>query len=538
MNQLPEIKAPEAPGSPVEFSNYLPDYLVPSYYRQLDATNYFPGFATSRKRGYVDFGAGSRLDADADAGYQVLHSDADRLSLFGSHRSSRTAVARLPQKMKINDNIAGVDYRHRFESLQLFAGAQYTRSAFNYYGLLLWDTPAAYPFIPTENQTDNLFRVHTGIESAANEAVAYKVNLAYTRFHQKRGEIAEMPGRTENRIRADFDLFARFIGVAGAVKHYAYSRTGHPFYDALSGDPAKTFGRSGYTTLSFNPYLAFGDEERSARLGIRADLQAGGVKTFRLAPDIRLRWHTSSAVLFYLSAKGGIRDNSLYESYYENRYLSPAYRLYDSKTPFDGTVGVRVQPAPDFGMDLFTGYQWVRDEHFFLNTQVLQGMVENTFAPLTQAIVPQYAHARAFKLGGEFSYAYQDLLHFGLKWAYRKWHVSRLSGVVPQEAPACRLEAWQKPAFTADLAAGLKIPLIPFRVHAAYHLETGRKALSGNTAVRMKNIHDLSLKGTYSLSDAFSFFVKLDNLCFQDYDLWYGYPARKFSLMGGINFKF
>ncbi|MDR0681225.1 MAG: hypothetical protein LBG15_05175 [Dysgonamonadaceae bacterium] len=522
INQLPEIKAPEAPETKVTFSNYTPDYTIPSYYRQLTAKTYFPDFATGNKKGYLDWGISSSINIDADLGYQILNSAEDRLSIFGSHRSSNSNVTYLQkngsgdekQKMKFNDNLAGINYLHHLGTAKLLADAQYTHSAFNYYGLPVFSTEsAARNNYAGENQKNNLFQTHIGIESVDKEEISYKANLIYTLFKQKYGETKAIAGRTENRIMADFDLFAKFIGIAGSIKNYSYRV------------PEKTGDKSDYATFSFNPYLIFGDEDRNIRLGIKANLQAGEIKKFMIAPDIHFNWRSPKNLLFYLSAKGGIKDNSNYDLYYENRYVDPLCRIYDSKSPFDGTAGVRFSPLPNLGIDLFTGYKWVRDEHFFYSKRSLS--------------VPQYAHAQIFKIGGAVKYACYDIFDLGLKLIYQKWNVSELSNIIAHEEPPYKLEAWNKPAFTGDLNIGLNVSTIPFRIDLTYHLEAGRKALFDfNETNRMKNIHDLNVKGNYAINDAFSVFVKINNLFFQKYDLWYGYPAQNFNIMGGIRFKF
>jgi hypothetical protein len=540
INQLPEIKAPEAPKTKVEFSNYVPDYAVPSYYRHLDAKTYFPDFATNNKRGYLDVGIGSLIDVDVDLGYQILNLPEDYLSIFGSHRSSNPKTIDLrknlsgneKQKMKLNDNLIGINYLHRFETVKLLADAQYTHSAFNYYGL-----PVSYfPLNPAAIRTtdaiehvldnqNNRFQIHAGVESVDNEAIAYKANLAYTLFDQKFGETKEIIGKTENQIRMDFDLFAKFIGIASSIKNYSYRAS------------KKDFGNSDYTAFSFNPYLIFKADDWNARLGINADLQTGGIKNFRIAPDIRFNWRSSSEVLFYLSAKGGTRDNSNYNCYDENRYIDPLYRIYDTKIPFDGTVGIRFSPSSSWGIDLFTGYKWMRDEHFYLSERFMLNVGDKYLT--AQKIVPQYAHAQTFKLGGILNYSYQDIFDLGLKWVYQKWNVHELSNIASSGNPSYPLGAWNKPVFTGDLNMGFKVPAIPFRVDLAYHLEAGRKTVSGfNEIIRMKNIHDLNLKGNYTFNDTCSVFVKINNLLYQKYDLFYGYPAQNFNIMGGISLKF
>jgi outer membrane cobalamin receptor len=54
----------------------------------------------------------------------------------------------------------------------------------------------------------------------------------------------------------------------------------------------------------------------------------------------------------------------------------------------------------------------------------------------------------------------------------------------------------------------------------------------------MDNINDLNLGAHYNINESFSIQLKANNLLLQKYDIWYGYPAQGFNVMGGFTFKF
>jgi hypothetical protein len=501
----------------------------------LGVINYFPDFATSNKRGYVNLGISTLLDVDGDAGYQIVNTAEDRFSIFGSHRSSNSNVTYLQdewkdvkQKMKINDNLLGADYTHAFDKARLNVDAQYTYSGFNYYG-----TGERNLDIKDKDQVNNLFRSHLGISSVNNDEIDYQINLIHTLFKQQYGDFETFKGRTENRIVADIDLHANFnatsgIGIGGSIKNYAYQV---PLYQITTDDFKKLRANYNYTALSVNPYFTFEGDNWDARLGATANAQVGGIKKFIAAPDIRFNWHPAEPVLVYLSATGGIKDNSNYNLYYENRYVDPTYRIYDSKSPFDGTAGVRFSPVANLNIGLFTGYKWVNDEHFYLNG--------NTGSA---KITPQYLDAQTLKLGGTLKYAFSDLFDLSLQGTYYHWNIQGLSDDITLLLSGFngKLTAWNKPVFAGDLQMGFKIPDIPFRMDLAYHIETGRKTLKDSSwnEGKMKDIHDMNCTGAYTLNETVSVFVKANNLLFQKYDLWQGYPAQNFNIMMGISLKF
>ena len=161
-------------------------------------------------------------------------------------------------------------------------------------------------------------------------------------------------------------------------------------------------------------------------------------------------------------------------------------------------------------------------------------------APATgQITLPQYADAERFKLGGSIRYQYQDKFDLKLKLIYNHWQIIEISEEINTLSVSEPI-AWNKPVFTGDGNMGFKIPTIPFRVDVAYHLETGRKAWSWSERKPepMKNIHDVSSSATYTINPSLSAFAKVNNILFQQYDLWYGYPAQGFNVMVGVNWRF
>ena len=524
INSLPEVKEPQAPKTNVEFSNYTLNYLIAPYITNLQSKSYFSEYAKHNKKGYLNFGVSSLFDLDGDLGYQILNTSQDRLSFYYSHRSSNSNVKYLQvdekQKMKLNDNTFGIDFNHFFEKAKFSADMEYTNARYNYYGFSQYhNEPVAID--KNTNQSDNLFRAHLGVNSINAANLSYKFNLHYTFFKQKQDIPNDWDAPKENQLMIDFDLNTPInsstrIGIGGYLKNFSYSPI--------------SIRHKNYTSSSFNPYLLFDGANWNARVGFSANKQFGKIKNFVVAPDIKLNWYPSESVLFYILATGGIQENSNYNAFYENRYVDPYCRISDNRTPVDGTVGLNFTLLPNFNIDLFTGFKTTKDEHFFVTKYFYINHL-SPFPNITfhESIAPVYAKTNTFKLGGALNYAYQDLFDFGIKLIYYNRNIKDSD-----------FEAWNKPTFTTDLLLGFKVPSVPLRFDANYHLETGRKYLIYNISETgsMDNIHDLKLKANYTLNDSFSVFAKANNLLNQKYDLWYGYPAQGINIMGGISVKF
>jgi outer membrane cobalamin receptor len=73
---------------------------------------------------------------------------------------------------------------------------------------------------------------------------------------------------------------------------------------------------------------------------------------------------------------------------------------------------------------------------------------------------------------------------------------------------------------------------------AGYHFEGDRWSYFNGEEVEMGVINDLNVGAVYTINDSFSLNVKANNLLFQHYDIWYGYPAQGFNASGGFTFSF
>ena len=558
LNQLPELSEPQAPKSQVEFSNYATPFDVQQKIFLLSPQASLTNMNYSKYKGYLTAGISSLLNIDGDLGYQILNSNQDRLNIFFSHRSSSCDVSYLPsdishlqyllpyldntgkQKFKINDNWGGLNYMHDFSGIKFNADAKYTNSAFNYYGLsipyiIMYFMPGPEPnnnFDKNTNQVDNLFEMHAGIAYDKAGELNYKLNAGYTHFGQKYGNTTDVNGSKESRILIDGDIHKLFnstmgIGVSGNIKTYSY---GSEVFKLLNDSATN------YWTYSLNPYFYWEDGGLNLLLGVKVDAEVGGRNTIIASPTIRFNYYPSNQFMLYLLARGGIKDNSQYGLFYENRYVDPLIRVMDSRSPLDATLGVKFIPLSTLSVGVFGGYKITKDEHFYYPNVGSKNVFDDTTPMLAgNWITPFYQDANTVKLGADFKYAYQNIFELGLKGTYYHWTIPT------DKYPYDLALAWNKPDFEMNANATYRLSTLPLRFDLSYSGAYGRKA-AGNFAftenVKMNDIHDLSLKGTYSFMPNFAVYASLNNILFSKYDFWWGYPAQGFNIMVGLNVLF
>ena len=91
-----------------------------------------------------------------------------------------------------------------------------------------------------------------------------------------------------------------------------------------------------------------------------------------------------------------------------------------------------------------------------------------------------------------------------------------------------------------EITAGVTVrPIKNLSASLDYYLATGRKTTMDQiNDNKMKNINELDLTGAYNFNDTFGLYLKLNNVLFQKYELYSGYPLQKFSAMIGVNINF
>ena len=540
VNQLPELREPQSPKSLIEFSNYAIPYSTSPGLYYLPAQLYASEIAKIKKIGYVTAGISSLVDIDGDLGIQLLNTSKDYLSFYASHRSSNSNVNYIhedgKQKMKINDNWGGIRFLHDFGKARLNLDAKYTYSAFNYYGqtrVIYFLFPYNSLFAPTEgttnvdkdkNQANNLFEANAGITSSEMQDISWLFNFNYRHFGQKYGQSVGEDGRKENQFKIDAGASYKFndditFGLLGKLQNFSYSSIDERYRDEWSGN-------LNYTTISLNPHIKMEGSNWNLRLGIKEEFQTGERKKANLSPDIRFNLKPSNRFMLELSAMGGIKENSNYSMFYENRYVNPALRVSDSRTPLNVGLGLDFLMRDNLKLKLSGNYEIIKDEHFFYTYPIFP-YSDTHLAGMDMSVLG--LDVNHFKTGLSIDYFYQNTLEVKLGGAFHNW-TNRGS------FDGGDFEAYGKPDFAGDINVGYKMSSLPLRIDAFYHLETGRKFRQ--TEDENNSINDLSLKGTYLLNDTFSFYLKANNLLFQEYEFWYGYPAQSFNIMGGLSIKF
>lgn len=525
VNTLPVIKEPEANKMSIDYASFTVPTEPEKEISLLPSGNIMTDIQHNKRRGYFNFGGGTYLNLNGDVGYHILNTDKDKLNVWFSHRSTNGNVKYIDTeekvKAKLNDNLGGLNFKHAFDKLTLDMGIKYGYSAFNYYGLpvinpTLSTTLAAYD--RETNQANQTIQASIGIESKEESPIGYLLDLGYTNFSQKYAFNKNIEGPTEQTFEVKFDLNARFggeqrIGIGGYLEYFNYS------LPLINGEEQMEYQNHAEVTL--NPYYKVHGDNWNVRLGANIMFSTGEESKFMASPNISADIEIAEKTELYLNAGGKMYSNSLYSLSRINRYASSMFELMPSLNFLDGTIGIRSGVAPGFWFDIFGGYQITNNELFFVPFYTPE---KDAFSYLS---ILQDNVKKAFG-GVQVKYSYQQLFDINLKGVYNAWSVSNLE------------EVYGKPKM--EINAGITVrPIQKLTASLDYYLATGRKTFlgyEGGSSQDMKNINELNLTGNYTINDTFGAYLKLNNILFQKYELYYGYPMQGFSAMVGVNINF
>lgn len=533
VNSLPVIKEPVIRKMPIDYSTFTIPVEPDKELNILGSGNVMTSMAFNKRRGYFHFGGGNYTNLNGDLGYHILSTEKDKLGISFSHRSTNGNIKYLQvdekQKAKLNDNLGAFNYEHEFEKLALTLGAAYGYSAFNYYGYPGPSVSSATSVIPYTNQANQQIFVKAGIESKKESGFNYLLDIDYRNFSHKYAMSPDADGVKEGTLGAKLDLNSAFggnkkIGLTVLTEYLSYS---------IPGTEKEQFeGFFNHAEVTLNPYFKITGENWKLNLGVNAMLVTGEESSFTASPNIMADVQIAEATVLYANLLGDIRANSLYQIAQENRYANPVRALKASRTWLDGTIGIRTGAAPGFWVDVFAGYKITDDDHFY--TPLLNTTNEKEWGNVSNV---DYLNSKLFRIGAILKYSYQQVIDMSLKGVYNSWDVSAEAVAPGTAAGDIPSKAYNRPEMELDATIDIK-PVDRLTVSLNYYLGAGRYTHLNGANEKMKNINDLNLKGAYAFNDTFGFYVKLNNVMFQKYDMFYGYAAQGFNAMVGVNLNF
>jgi hypothetical protein len=464
------------------------------------------------QKGRLFFAGGMFMTFDGEASYRLLDTEKDRVGLSFSYHSTNGTRKYLPPhdafdtKAEWNEFALGASYVHRLAGgakVQLKADG--CKTGFNYFGNPFLHRYRSDVPLPGETQDMELLHVQAELSSPADaDFLRYRLRLSGRGFaHLMYGTDGSSP-IAEDALALDFDVnaplldwFDQRLGVSGKLQ-------------AHIGDAFEAV---------FTPYYSMRGERWQALLGARLAFLTGEKKTAVATPNIAASLEVARKTVAYAEVRGALRTNTWYEVSRLNPYAAPMdsgqHRLTPSRQWLDGQLGLRTGAMNGAWFDLFVGYRATDDDYLFLP--------DTTFLPLT---VEEGVDTRQVFFGVSCRYTHDEWLEASLRAVCNRWNRVGSDAAV-----------YERP--TTEVSAGLRfLPTETLTFSLDYQLAAGRKSLIGKKSYHLKNINALHLTGALNLTEAFSLHLRLNNVLFQRYELYCGYPLQGFHALAGLSFIF
>ncbi len=536
INTLPALYEPVKKQYDIKFENSIPNTNIASYpIGDPGSGDIRTKIDYTKHRGYLVFGAGMYSNLEGAAGYRIVDSKTDQLDIFGTHNSTDGKIKYLNPSSYMDDaqaknmeNFIKAKYSHEFESLTWNLNGSFYNNSFNYYGnpyvfSTTTEDASLFEAFMKCNQRVNVIEAETGIASKSeSDELSYSANVKYNNFSTKYGSDVTYDGASGSIFDALVDVAAPIqtdqkAGVEGGLFFQSFNSVN--FLPSSDANPFHNL-----TLLKVKPYYSFDGGDFEVSLGANINWASDVKNKFVIAPAIKSSWNFNEQSLLYLNVGGGINDNNYVEMNRVNRYINPSSRVFISQTLYDAQIGVRSGVISGFEFDIFGGYKYTQDEHLFVAG----------YAPSWGNVSDvMYANIGTGHLGGVLKTKLIPYTDLSLKATGLFYNVSKYtSDVIPEKK-----EAWGLPNFTLDFNADFCF-IENLTLSVNYLFEGGRKTYINNASARMNNINELNLKGSYSVLDWLSFYVKANNVMSQKYERYYGYTNQGINVIGGISLKF
>ena len=541
VNTLPEIKEPKVEKRAIDYSPFTLPADPEKQITLLPSGNIMTQMEYNKRRGYLNAGAGMRMNFSGDFGYHILSTDKDKLNVFFSHRSMNGNVDYIQVddkvKAKLNDNLGGLNFQHAFDKASLKMGIFYNYTGFNYYGLPV-NVPSSYPQEEVmkmadrqTNQVNQTIKANIGVEAKEDAEFFYLIDLDYVNFSHKYGRSAQLDGPTEHTLDAKFDFNAGFngnqrVGVGGQAEYFAYSLPVYP-----EGTASCVFANHAEVTLT--PYYKIEGENWKVKLGANVMFVTGEGSSFTASPNVAADVEVADKTVLYLKADGRLYSNSAYEMSKICRYTDPTEELAPTRNWLNGQAGVKSRVAPGFWFDVFAGYKINSSDLVYVPSRIFY---ENEFGNFVENLSD--IDTKCFFAGADLKYSSASFLDINLRCVYNSWKGNYGDSWIGGSPNAELAYVYGKPKM--ELTAGVTVkPIRNLAIDANYYLATDRYTLvAGIQNGKLNNINELNLQIGYTFNETFGVYVKGQNLLNQHYELFYGYPMQGATLMGGVNINF
>ncbi|MEG1564378.1 MAG: TonB-dependent receptor [Bacteroides sp.] len=502
INVLPRVEAPTVSQKEVEYattwapaSQFSVPYLKTYPGKEQPAAT-LPGFI---RAGYGNYG-----NIDLLGSYLFRPGDKDRLGVslrMEGMNGELTDTKDRDWDAYSYHTRANVDYTHLFRRVDLNVAGNFGLNNFN----LLPGSEGKQKFTSGD--------MHLGVQSTDETLpLQFSVETNLLRYSRQRNDFFGTGGGTdETAIRTH----ALVSGAINDEQRIALDVTmNNLFYHEDSAiDHTAVF--SNRTLVDLRPHYTLATDDWQLRLGAHVDLSFGAGKAVRIAPDVEAVYRFANTYLLYVQATGGRQLNDLRRLEQLHPYALYSAPIADGYEQVLARIGFKASPAPGLWLNIFGGYQCLKDDLVPVEQQSTQD------AAIRWADYTCVSKTDNFYAGVQASYTYKDCFTLSADGVYTHWKADTDAALL------------QKPQSYIALSVEGR-PTRALRLNASYRYTQWAYSGTGSQPA----LHQLSAGASYTVFRHISLYTRVNNLLNKRCQSYYLLPTQGTNFVGGLSFQF
>ncbi len=472
---------------------------------------------------YATLGFGNYSNVLAEF-YSNLEIDrGSNFGIFMNHNSSQGGIKGVELDDSFYDTELNLSYNMRDRDLSWMAEVGGEHQLFNWYGL-----PENHGLNEGEllaiDPAHSLFSAYVGGE----------VDL-YDSFFKNAGAKLRYTGDSYSTSELRFNANTNFeIEIADELISIGLAA------DVLNGqfeDGYFTTPGDEYTFMNFSatPSLLILRDDLSINLGVSffygVDTQNSD-NNFYIYPAVTASYRLAGDYFTaYAGLEGGLKQNSYYNLFQQNPYLSPTLMIRPTDNKYDGYVGGKGKLSNAFSYNLRASYKSELDKPLFLRNYDASSLT-----------------AQDYTYGNSFGLVYDDVntlsffaeLNVDVNNDFRLGVNAEFFHYSTDE----QVEAWNLPSMKASLNADYQITEKWYAGANLFYVGERMdqyRSINDTTVpetITLDSYFDVNAHLGYRFNDRLSAFLKGSNLLNKNYQKWMDYDVQGVQVLAGATYKF
>jgi len=273
------------------------------------------------------------------------------------------------------------------------------------------------------------------------------------------------------------------------------------------------------TYINFKPWYSQSTELWRLDLALNVNLEnESGKMVLHIYPNARFHFNVVPQYLTaFVGVKGEFESHTYRQMIAENPYQVPGLNVKgtDSKMNFFG--GFNGSFSRKSAYHIRVSYSLVDQMYFFVN---------DTLSGIGNQFYFEYDDVEIFRVFGEVSTKIGSSAEIFLKANYYHYGMST------------QARAWNKPDFDATATFRYNMrKKIMFDLDVYYIGKRYAKSYEfARPEIGLDGFVDLNFKAEYQFTKLLSFYLRLNNILGQGYQIWNQYPVQRFSVFAGFSY--